>query len=160
DSNGCAAGRSKEEAILQGFMELAERDSVALWWYHRLQKPAVELCCFDESYFHELQAYYKTLHRDLWVLDITSDLLIPTFAAISRRNDREVEDIICGFGAHFDPHIAMLRALTEVNQWLPVICSGTPNKSSAYRSHDPEAIHWWKTATLKNHLYLVPDKTV
>lgn len=39
DSNGCAAGRSKEEAILQGFMELVERDSVALWWYNRFHIP-------------------------------------------------------------------------------------------------------------------------
>src|SRR5512146_2045233 len=35
DSNGCAAGDSLEDAVLRGFCELAERDSVALWWYHR-----------------------------------------------------------------------------------------------------------------------------
>src|SRR5262249_58345134 len=32
DSNGNAAGASLEDAIVQGFMELVERDSVALWW--------------------------------------------------------------------------------------------------------------------------------
>jgi bacteriocin biosynthesis cyclodehydratase domain-containing protein len=89
DSNGCAAGRSKEEAILQGFMEVVERDSIALWWYNRLHKPAVNLRSFDEPYFQQLQDYYKTLHRDLWVLDITSDLAVPAFAAISRRNDKD-----------------------------------------------------------------------
>lgn len=31
DSNGNAAGNTLEEAILQSFMELVERDSVALW---------------------------------------------------------------------------------------------------------------------------------
>ncbi|MEU8663440.1 TOMM precursor leader peptide-binding protein, partial [Actinoplanes philippinensis] len=35
DSNGCAAGTTLGEAILQGFYELVERDAVALWWYHR-----------------------------------------------------------------------------------------------------------------------------
>ncbi|NES82160.1 MAG: TOMM precursor leader peptide-binding protein, partial [Moorea sp. SIO2B7] len=115
DSNGCAAGNTLEEAILQGFMELVERDSVALWWYNRLLKPAVNLADFNEPYFQELLKFYRQHHRELWVLDITSDLNIPTFAAISRRNDQAVENIILGFGAHFDPQIAILRALTELN---------------------------------------------
>jgi ribosomal protein S12 methylthiotransferase accessory factor len=38
DSNGCAAGNTMEEAILQGFMELVERDSIALWWYNRVKQ--------------------------------------------------------------------------------------------------------------------------
>jgi ribosomal protein S12 methylthiotransferase accessory factor len=160
DSNGCAAGRCKEEAILQGFMELVERDSVALWWYNRLQKPAVDLFSFAEPYFQELQAYYQTLHRDLWVLDITSDLNIPTFAAISRRNDKAVEDIIFGFGTHFDARLAILRALTEANQSLPAVSSVTPDKDDAYLDDDPKAISWWKTATLENQPYLVPDETL
>ncbi len=36
DTNGCAAGNTLEEATVQGFMELVERDSVALWWYNRI----------------------------------------------------------------------------------------------------------------------------
>ena len=38
DSNGCAAGNTVEEAILQGFLELVERDAYAIWWYNRLQR--------------------------------------------------------------------------------------------------------------------------
>lgn len=160
DSNGCAAGHSKEEAILQGFLELVERDSVALWWYNRLQKPAVDLSSFTEPYFQELQAYYKTLHRDLWALDITSDYNIPTFAAISRRNDKKTEDIIFGFGSHFEPRVALLRALTEVNQSLPAVFSITPNEETPYFDHDPHALFWWKTATLGNQPHLAPVATM
>ena len=158
DTNGRAAGNNWEEAILQGFMELVERDSIALWWYNRLPKPAVELSSFDEPYFQELLTYYETLHRDLWVLDITSDLTIPTFAAISRRNDQPEENIILGFGAHFDPRLAVLRALTELNQSLPATFLGMIDPKKAYRDRDREAIDWWKTATLKNHRYLLPDE--
>ena len=49
DSNGSAAGNCLEEAILQGFMELVERDAVALWWYNRVQRPGVDLDSFNES---------------------------------------------------------------------------------------------------------------
>lgn len=159
DSNGCAAGNTLEEAILQGFMELVERDSVALWWYNRLPKPAVNLSDFDRPYFPELLRFYQQHHRDLWVLDLTSDLNIPTFAAISRRNDRAVENIILGFGAHLDPQIAILRALTELNQSLPAVLSDKYEHSRAYRDYYPEAHQWWQTATIENQPYLVPDRT-
>ena len=158
DSNGCAAGNTIEEAILQGFMELVERDCVALWWYNNLSKPQVDLDSFEQPYFQQLKQYYQSLNRDLWVLDITSDLNIPCFAAISPRKDREVEDIILGYGAHFDPSIAISRALTEVNQILPNVLSVKQDGTTNYPpSADPLAIKWWETATLSNQSYLVPD---
>src|SRR6202034_205717 len=43
DSNGCAAGNTLEEAIVQGFLELVERDAYAIWWYNRVQRPQVDL---------------------------------------------------------------------------------------------------------------------
>ncbi len=161
DSNGCAAGNTLEEAILQGFMELVERDSVALWWYNRLHKPGVDLTSFGEPYFTDLQAYYQTLHRDLWVIDITSDLQIPSFAAISRRTDREVEDIVLGYGTHFDPKIAVSRALTEVSQILSAVLCASADGSTQYPiAADPLAVQWWKTTTVANQPYLVPDPGV
>ena len=158
DSNGCAAGNTIEEAILQGFMELVERDSVALWWYNRLRKTQVDLDSFDQPYFQSLKDYYQDLGRDLWVLDITSDLNIPTFAAISRRRDHPVEDIVLGYGTHFDPTIALGRALTEVNQILPSVLSVKADGATQYPQHaDPLAIRWWMTATVAEHPYLMPD---
>jgi oxazoline/thiazoline synthase len=157
DANGCAAGNTLEEAILQGFMELVERDSVALWWYNRILRPGVDLESFDDPYFLALQEYYRTLDRTLEVIDITSDLKIPTFAAISRRTDQEIEDILLGYGSHFDPAIAIGRALTEVNQILPAVLSSEADGSTRYLSYDSLAIEWWKTAIGRNHPYLLPD---
>jgi oxazoline/thiazoline synthase len=158
DSNGCAAGNTLEEAILQGFMELVERDCVALWWYNRIKRPKVDLDSFDDPYFQVIKEYYQGIHRELWVLDITSDLNIPAFAAITRRTDRDPEDIILGYGAHFDPKIALLRALTEANQILPNVLAANADGSTQYPlSADPVAMEWWKNATLENQPYLIPD---
>ncbi|MEQ9484225.1 MAG: YcaO-like family protein [Coleofasciculus sp. F4-SAH-05] len=160
DSNGCASGNSLEEAILHGFMELVERDSIALWWYNRLSKPTVDLDSFDEPYFQGLQEYHQKLQRKLWVLDITSDLNIPTFAAISQRTDREIEDIVLGFGSHFDAKIAVSRALTEANQILPSVLHLAADGSTLYSpSINPVAVDCWKTATAENQPYLVPDRS-
>jgi len=161
DSNGCAAGNTIEEAILQGFMELVERDCVALWWYNQLVKPSVNLESFNEPYFEQLKQYYEGLNRELWVLDITSDLNIPCFAAISPRKEREVEDILLGYGAHFDPKIAISRALTEVNQILPNVLSFKDDGTTIYNpSADPLAVKWWQTARLSNQSYLVTDSKI
>lgn len=160
DSNGTAAGNTKEEAILQGFMELVEREGVGLWWYNRIKRPLVDLDSFDDPYLQALKDYYKTLNRDIWVLDITSDFNIPVFAAISRRTDKEIEDIIFGFGAHFDPKIAILRAVTEVNQVLPAVLSVADDGKTEYISSDALALEWWKTAKLENQPYLVADASV
>lgn len=169
DSNGCAAGNTLESAILQGFMELVERDCVALWWYNRLKKPLLDLDSFDEPYFSALKKHYQKSDRQIWVLDITSDLNIPAFAAISRRwdwanaqpSDRQTEDIVLGFGAHFDPKIAISRALTEVNQILPNVSSIKADGTTQYpKSSDSLAVKWWKTATLKNQPYLKGDECV
>ncbi|NEP48621.1 MAG: TOMM precursor leader peptide-binding protein, partial [Moorea sp. SIO3C2] len=158
DSNGTAAGNTKEEAILQGFMELVERDSVALWWYNRLKRPAVDLESFNQPYFTALKEYYHSLNRELWVLDLTSDLGIPAFAALSRRIDQPVEDIIFAFGAHFDPKIGIMRSLTELNQMLPAVISIAPDGSTNYNYSDELATEWWGMATRENQPYLVPDE--
>lgn len=161
DSNGCAAGNSLEEAILQGFMELVERDCVAIWWYNRIPRPEVDLDRFQDPYFQNLKQYYQTLNRDLWVLDITNDFQIPAFAAISRRTDRAIEDIIYGFGAHFDPRIAISRALTEVSQNLASVRMTNADGSTRYPiCSDPVILKWWKTATLENQPYLAPIANV
>ncbi|MFB2836527.1 TOMM precursor leader peptide-binding protein [Floridanema evergladense] len=161
DSNGCAAGNTLEEAIVHGFMELVERDCVALWWYNRLKKPRVALDSFDEPYFQALNDFYRSIHREVWILDITSDLNIPAFAAISRRIDREIEDIIFDFGAHFDAKIAIHRALNGLNKILHAVLVANPDGSTHYPSLLPRlALDWWKTATLENQPYLIPDENV
>ena len=118
DSNGCAAGNTLEEAILQGFFELVERDALAVWWYNQLSRPGVDLQSFDDGFLASATDEYRRFHRTIWLLDVTSDLGIPVFVAISRRIDQDEEKILIGAGAHVEPHVAALRAVTEANQAL------------------------------------------
>jgi len=160
DSNGSAAGNTLEEAILQGLMEVVERDCVSLWWYNMVCFPAVDLESFNDPYVFRLIKYYNSIDRELWVLDITSDLGIPTFAGVSRRVGHRAEDIVIGFGSHLDPRVALIRALTEVNQFLPAVIRRDADGNTRYWFPDREAIQWWQTAKLADHPYLAPDKHV
>jgi len=113
-SNGVAAGTCLEEAVLQGLLELVERDAVAIWWYNRVPRPAIDLDSFGDSYFAALIADYARLGWTIWVLDVTHDLGIPTCVALAHepRTDR----FTIGFGCHLDAQLAVQRALTECNQ--------------------------------------------
>ncbi|MFD7262609.1 TOMM precursor leader peptide-binding protein [Streptomyces sp. NPDC059874] len=156
DSNGNAAGSSPEDALVQGFLELVERDAVALWWYNRTRQPEVDLTAFAEEWIERVLDGYRRINREVWVLDLTSDLGVPVMAALSRRTDKPDEDVLFGFGAHFDPRVALRRALAEMGQLLPAVSDVRPD-GSGYRITDPEPLSWWHLATTANQPYLASD---
>jgi ribosomal protein S12 methylthiotransferase accessory factor len=84
------------------------------------------------------------------VLDITSDLGVPTFVAILHWIQNSQENIEFGSGSHFDPRIAMLRSLTELNQFLSIglMGGGTGEKSSLDGS---------TLLRLRDHPFLTPS---
>ena len=156
-SNGSAAGNNLEEAILQGFLELVERDAIAVWWYNRLRMPAFDLDSLDEPYVDRLRVYLKQHDYTFWVLDLTNDLGIPVFAAVSQRVNGPSEQIVFGFGAHLDPRIALMRSITELNQMLVILIrsgkDGVPPEFSDYETNN-----WVKNATVENQPYLKPKE--
>jgi ribosomal protein S12 methylthiotransferase accessory factor len=163
-SNGNAAGNTLEEAVLQGFLELVERDAVALWWYNRVRRPGVDLDSFSEPYLGRLQAFLRAHGRNFWAVDLTADLGIPVFASLSRRTNGAPEQIVFGFGAHLEARVALLRAVTEMNQMLTSPLLEPVGKDHGHRATDPEATdpetaHWLQTATTANQPYLLPAGT-
>ena len=156
DSNGSAAGASLEDAIIRGFLELVERDAIALWWYNRTRQPGVCLRSFQDPWLASLPERFARLGREVWVLDATSDFGIPVMAAISRRTGEGAEDIVYGFGAHFDARTALRRALTELGQLLPA-AGGARAGRRGYGTGDPHLVSWWTSATVANQPYLLPQ---
>ena len=154
-SNGNAAGNTLEEAVLQGFMELVERDSVAIWWYNRLKRPGIDLASCTDAWITRLIHDYNTIGRDVWALDLTTDLGITSVVALSRNRDGDAERILMGLGCHLDPRIAVQRALAEMNQMLGIADADLEGPADAL--DDWETLEWLKTATLLNQPYLLPD---
>jgi len=150
DSNGCAAGNTREEAIVQGFLELVERDAYAIWWYNRTRQPEVDLSQFDDSYVRDLHSQLAATGRKLWVLDITSDLGVPTYVAILHWMQNGQENIEFGSGAHFDRRIALLRCLTELNQFLSIgLMGGGSGEKPSLDGVNP--------LRLEEHPFLIPS---
>lgn len=150
DSNGCASGGTREEAILQGMLELIERDAIAIWWYNRLSMPAADLSGVDSRFLEAMHRYQEEHDLHLEVLDLTSNLGIPVMTAVSSRK-RDGGAITLGFGAHLDPTVAATRALTELNQLLPF---NEANEMGGETTQFQAALDWYETAKLDAHPYL------
>lgn len=114
--NGTAAGNVIEEAVLQGLLELVERDATAIWWYQRIRRPALDLERIDDPFVQALRADYRATGWQVQVLDLTHDLRIPVYAAVAHHAESDRHAI--GFGCHLQGPIALSRALTELNQLL------------------------------------------
>jgi ribosomal protein S12 methylthiotransferase accessory factor len=157
-SNGNAAGNTLEEAILQGFLELVERDAMALWWYNRLRKPGVSVETFGEPYLLDLAEHYRQHYqRVTWALDLTSDLGIPVFVAVSKMMEGKEERLLFGLGCHLDARIALQRAFGEMNQMLGMADTG---EGGELLLEDRETLEWLRHATVANqpHMAANPDQ--
>ncbi len=157
DSNGCAAGRTIADAVRRGLLELIERDSVAIWWYNRLRRPRVDLASFESPYFDGFVKSYQALGREVWVLDVTTDLQVPSFVAVSPNRSGGPEDILLSFGAGLDPGAAIEHALCEMNHILPAVLEANRTPDGDYAYPDPAQKRWWATATVASEPYLTPD---
>lgn len=149
DSNGCAAGNTIEEAFLQAFLELVERDAVALWWYNKIRHRQIDIASANNKYITDIVAYYASQQRHIVVLDITSDLGIPVFVALSY-SDTTKKQILLGFGCHIDASIALERAIVEMNQLLPIVTD------LAIEVKDAVFADWLTNVAVNENEYLNP----
>jgi ribosomal protein S12 methylthiotransferase accessory factor len=160
DSNGCAAGNTREEAIVQGFLELVERDAYAIWWYNRSQRAEVDLGQFDDPYIHDLKIQLAETGRRLWLLDVTSDLGIPSFVTVAHWMEKGEEFIDFGSGSHFDARIAALRAMTELSQFLSIgLMGGRSQNPSSQESSQDSNRDGSPPFRLQDYPYLMPSGT-
>ena len=167
DSNGCAAGSSRIDACYRGLLELIERDAVGIWWYNKIPRPKIELSSLNDPVCERFKQYFESIDRDLWIVDVTSDLNVPVFVAIS--TGREKSDIIWfGSCANLDPVLALHGSLLEVGVRL-ALYGKTLNWFALGRGSipgnevlpDPLSFLWaWETTILRNATMGVLNSTV
>ncbi|HKL98082.1 MAG TPA: YcaO-related McrA-glycine thioamidation protein [Methanocorpusculum sp.] len=113
-SNGIASGNTLEEAIFYALTEVIERDAWSLVEATRNTGPKLTDLPPRAA---EMLAKFTAVGIEVTLRDITSDVGIPTIAAVS--DDVQLKDprlLTIGMGTHTNPEIAMIRALSEVAQ--------------------------------------------
>lgn len=110
-STGAAAGPNWEAAAVRALLELVERDAAALWWLGGRRGCPLAV---ESNGLGEAVRLAKTLRQNAtgrlgWMLDITSDLGIPTVAAISV--DANGRGFVCGLAARLSLQEAVRSAM-------------------------------------------------
>ena len=146
DTNGCGAGKTIAAAAASALLELIERDALAIWWYNRARRPAAVLEDFRSDHLRQIQDALRRGGRELYLLDITTDLAIPAYAAVSPARDGT--EPLFAAAAHPSPCAAALKAASEVSQ---LIFSAVHT-----RGLDAELHAWLQMATLETQPYLAP----
>ncbi|MDY6967913.1 MAG: YcaO-like family protein [Spirochaetota bacterium] len=116
DSNGCAAGNCMEEAILHGIYEVIERDAIIINARNNLRPPDIKITRdVRNRYLHEiLDKLFADKNIIFKIKYLTLDINMPTFGCVLL--DKNLGYPVIGYGTHFDPEIALQRAITELFQ--------------------------------------------
>ncbi|HXO69185.1 MAG TPA: YcaO-like family protein [Bradyrhizobium sp.] len=137
-SSGCAAGPTFEAAALHGMLELVERDAASLWWKGGIRGRIVALEGHAIATAAALvaQARGGTNTRRTWLLDITTDLGVPSIVAISSRLDGS--GFACGLAARLTVQSAVRSALMEMFQMelAYVVVEAKRQEGSALNEYD------------------------
>jgi oxazoline/thiazoline synthase len=75
---------------------------------------------------------------------------------VSHREGHPVEDVVVGFGAHLDPRIAAIRALTEVSQFLPTVEARDSDGMTIYGTDEPATREWLRQTKIADEAWLRP----
>jgi len=114
-STGCAIHTSYEQALINGILEVIERDAISLTWLHKLPLMRIE---FDiESLSPWAQAYMRENEKYPYVktyyFNATTDLGIPTIYSvqISEHNKKLHTVVMCT--TELDPEVALTKIVRE-----------------------------------------------
>lgn len=141
DTNGCAAGATLVSAQLSAVCELVERDALALWWYGGRAGSA--LAPRHNALAAKVAHTLRQQNRNLHLFDITSDLGIPTVAALA--SDTNGRCLSAGFATRLVHGDAIAHSLKELMQMeLKTMMTLAGNIAS------PELDTWFASASLED----------
>ena len=125
-SNGLAGGNHILEATAAALYEVCERDAIAC---SRVAGTAmhtrVDTDLITDPAVRSLLETCASAGIAAYLFDCTVDTCIPTYMAVVADQVDFSMGLYRGYGAHLDPHIAMIRALTEAAQARLLLIAGS-----------------------------------
>lgn len=125
-SNGLAGGNHLLESLAAALYEVVERDAIACARVADGGMTArVDLDSVTDPLVGSLLAQFDDAGVSPYLFDCTVDTAVPTYMAIVADRVDPAMGLYRGYGAHLDPNIAMIRALTEAAQARLVLIAGS-----------------------------------
>jgi ribosomal protein S12 methylthiotransferase accessory factor len=130
-SNGLASGNHFLEAVSSALYEVIERDAISChleayvktYGMSGYRMPRVRLETIEYPAVKELLAKFEAAQVVPVLFDCTVDTEVPVYRAQLYDPTGRLPSSH-GYGAHLDPEVAMVRALTEASQTRAILISG------------------------------------
>lgn len=118
-SNGLAAGNSYYGAVLNGLLEVIERDSFLISWLCKLPMPIVDLSTVKSRKIKDLISIFEKRNVKIFVNALLLDTGVPTFLTTAVDSSGNQPAACVGLSAHPDPEIGIFKSILEVGQIRP-----------------------------------------
>jgi len=120
NSNGLASGNHFLEALISGLYEVIERDAVSCSSYASettdYKIPTIRLETIPYPSVQKILEQFKKAAIHPILYDCSTDTQVPVFKAAIHDEKWHHIGVGVGYGAHLDPEVSMIRALTEAVQ--------------------------------------------
>ncbi len=142
NTNGCAAGITMEAATTTALLELIERDALALWWYTRARRPALDLEMIRWQRIDTALAVAGECGKRVHVLDLTTDFGVPVCVAVAVG---EAPGLALGCAAHSSLERCVWKALAGMSTVMARLAAPPAHQH-----------HWLQHARIEDHPHLQP----
>lgn len=112
-TTGLACANSLEEAIFSGICEVVERDAIMIMWLNRLAMLRVALASAQNKQIRALLERWGRCRAKLHVINITTDIGIPTFFSVAIDRSGNGPTAVVGAATHLDPELAIAKTIEE-----------------------------------------------
>lgn len=112
-STGVAAGSSLQDVLLRAIYEAIERDSYMISYLNKLQSPKIRMDSINNKEIKKILSVFGRYRLELTVLDLTTDIKIPSFAALTIDATRLGPAVSIGLKAGFHYIESIIGAIEE-----------------------------------------------
>ncbi len=112
-STGAATSVTLNDAIYRGACEVVERDSFMISYLNKLSSPKVDLKKLDDLDIGNILKIFERYRLELVIIDITTDLKIPAFAALVIDRTGLGPSVSLGLKAGFNIKDTIIGAIEE-----------------------------------------------
>lgn len=167
-STGAAAGSSLEDALYRGICEIIERDAFMINYLNKLNSPRLDLSSLNDTVINEIMEIYDRYGLELVVIDLTTDLKIPAFAAITLDKTGFGPAVSMGLKAGFDIKETIIGAIEEslmTRSWeRDKFIYGNSLKNQNSRKEDDgiseKAHYWFSVSKIKYLNFWLKNKNI
>jgi ribosomal protein S12 methylthiotransferase accessory factor len=155
-SNGASAHTDTVQAILNGLLEVIERDAILTMWLNGFSMPIINLKKLPFGFTESLKMINE-FGMDVKLVDLTNDTSIPVIMAVCYNNNPgKYPALFIGAGSDIDPERAVQKALFEMESILSQTLEfpskkrvTRPDKISSFNDHalyylNPKMRKYWE----------------